>query len=76
MLELFDTTQIALGRAKLGALQRHDALAANVANANNARLSARRRHFHTSLAAAMRAGKGRVKEVEFAVRTCARRLAR
>jgi flagellar basal-body rod protein FlgB len=53
---LFDTTQLALERAIEGAGQRHDALAANLANANTPGYQRVDVDFHGALAAAMNAG--------------------
>jgi flagellar basal-body rod protein FlgB len=50
---LFDTTQLALQRAIGGAAQRHQALAANLANANTPGYQRVDVDFHTSLARAM-----------------------
>jgi flagellar basal-body rod protein FlgB len=53
---LFDTTQLALERAIEGAGQRHEALAANLANANTPGYQRVDVDFHGALAAAMNAG--------------------
>jgi flagellar basal-body rod protein FlgB len=53
---LFDTTQLALERAIEGAGKRHEALAANLANANTPGYQRVDVDFHGALAAAMGAG--------------------
>ena len=53
---LFDTTQLALERAIEGAGKRHEALAANLANANTPGYQRVDVDFHGALAAAMNAG--------------------
>jgi flagellar basal-body rod protein FlgB len=53
---LFDTTQLALERAIEGAGKRHEALAANLANANTPGYQRVDVDFHSSLAAAMNSG--------------------
>ena len=50
---LFDTTQLALERAIEGAGKRHEALAANLANANTPGYQRVDVDFHSSLASAM-----------------------
>jgi flagellar basal-body rod protein FlgB len=50
---LFDTTQMALERSIAGAQQRHDALAANIANATTPGYRRVDVDFHGALAAAM-----------------------
>ncbi|HET8758607.1 MAG TPA: flagellar basal body protein [Solirubrobacteraceae bacterium] len=50
---LFDTTQLALERAIEGAGKRHEALAANLANANTPGYQRVDVDFHTTLAAAV-----------------------
>jgi flagellar basal-body rod protein FlgB len=51
---LFDTTQVALERSISGAAQRHEALAANIANASTPGYRRVDVDFHGTLAAAMR----------------------
>ena len=53
---LFDTTQLALERAIEGAGKRHEALAANLANANTPGYQRVDVDFHSALAAAMGGG--------------------
>jgi flagellar basal-body rod protein FlgB len=53
---LFDTTQLALERAIEGAGKRHEALAANLANANTPGYQRVDVDFHGALAAAMSSG--------------------
>jgi flagellar basal-body rod protein FlgB len=53
---LFDTTQLALERAIEGAGKRHEALAANLANANTPGYQRVDVDFHGALAAAMTGG--------------------
>ena len=53
---LFDTTQLALERAIEGAGKRHEALAANLANANTPGYQRVDVDFHGALAAAMGSG--------------------
>ena len=53
---LFDTTQLALERAIEGAGKRHEALAANLANANTPGYQRVDVDFHGALAAAMNSG--------------------
>ena len=53
---LFDTTQLALERAIEGAGKRHEALAANLANANTPGYQRVDVDFHGALAAAMAGG--------------------
>ena len=53
---LFDTTQLALERAIEGAGKRHEALAANLANANTPGYQRVDVDFHTTLAAAVGRG--------------------
>jgi flagellar basal-body rod protein FlgB len=53
---LFDTTQLALERAIEGAGKRHEALAANLANANTPGYQRVDVDFHGTLAAAMSGG--------------------
>jgi flagellar basal-body rod protein FlgB len=53
---LFDTTQLALERAIEGAGKRHEALAANLANANTPGYQRVDVDFHGALATAMAAG--------------------
>ena len=53
---LFDTTQLALERAIEGAGKRHEALAANLANANTPGYQRVDVDFHTALAAAVGRG--------------------
>ena len=55
---LFDTTQIALHGAISGAAKRHEALAANLANANTPGYQRVDVDFHGTLAAAMSRGTG------------------
>jgi flagellar basal-body rod protein FlgB len=55
---LFDTTQLALQRAIGGAAQRHQALAANLANANTPGYQRLDVDFHASLARALASGDG------------------
>jgi flagellar basal-body rod protein FlgB len=50
---LFDTTQLALERSISGAAQRHEALAANIANASTPGYQRVDVDFHNTLAAAM-----------------------
>ena len=50
---LFDTTQLALERSISGAAQRHDALAANIANASTPGYQRVDVDFHGALAAAL-----------------------
>ena len=54
---LFDTTQLALERAISGAAQRHQALAANLANVNTPGYRRQDVDFHSALQAAMPGGK-------------------
>src|ERR1700752_519122 len=56
VLALFDTTQLALERSIEGAGKRHQALAANLANANTPGYQRVDVDFHGALAAAMNAG--------------------
>ena len=56
---LFDTTQLALERAISGASQRHDALAANLANATTPGYRRVDVDFHGALAAALGASDAR-----------------
>jgi flagellar basal-body rod protein FlgB len=66
---LFDTTQIALERAIEGAGQRHEALAANLANANTPGYQRVEVEFHSALASAMSRGddsKSAVERLAFA----------
>jgi flagellar basal-body rod protein FlgB len=53
---LFDTTQLALERAIEGAGKRHEALAANLANANTPGYQRVDVDFHSALSAAMGSG--------------------
>lgn len=53
---LFDTTQLALERAIEGAGKRHEALAANIANANTPGYQRLEVDFHTALASAIDRG--------------------
>jgi flagellar basal-body rod protein FlgB len=53
---LFDTTQMALERTISGAAQRHDALAANIANATTPGYQRVDVDFHGALAAALGSG--------------------
>jgi flagellar basal-body rod protein FlgB len=53
---LFDTTQLALERAIEGAGKRHEALAANLANANTPGYKRLEVEFHSALASAMSRG--------------------
>ena len=55
---LFDTTQLALERAIEGAGKRHEALAANLANANTPGYQRVDVDFHSTLAAALGDGSG------------------
>jgi flagellar basal-body rod protein FlgB len=55
-LVLFDTTQMALERSIAGATQRHDALAANIANAATPGYQRVDVDFHGALAAALGSG--------------------
>jgi flagellar basal-body rod protein FlgB len=55
---LFDTTQVALQGAISGAAKRHEALAANLANANTPGYQRVDVDFHGTLAAAMSRGAG------------------
>jgi flagellar basal-body rod protein FlgB len=64
---LFDTTQLALERAIEGAGQRHQALAANLANANTPGYQRVDLDFHGALSAAMEQGGDAVAGVSFAV---------
>jgi flagellar basal-body rod protein FlgB len=52
-MDLFDTTQIALGRAIVGAGTRQEILSANLANANTPGYIRRDVDFHSSLQAAL-----------------------
>lgn len=61
---LFDTTQIALGRAISGAALRHQALAANLANVNTPGYQRVDVDFHATLAGAMNGGDGARTAVE------------
>jgi flagellar basal-body rod protein FlgB len=66
---LFDTTQLALERAIEGAGQRHEALAANLANANTPGYQRVDVNFHGALAAAMSSGddsQGALQNLSFA----------
>src|SRR3954470_7520630 len=56
---LFDTTQMALERTIAGAAQRHDALAANLANATTPGYQRVDVDFHGALAAALGSGDAR-----------------
>jgi flagellar basal-body rod protein FlgB len=55
---LFDTTQLALQGVIAGAAQRHDALAANLANADTPGYQRVDVDFHSTLAAALAQGSG------------------
>ena len=55
---LFDTTQLALQGVITGAAQRHDALAANLANANTPGYQRVDVDFHSALQAALAKGAG------------------
>ena len=61
---LFDTTQLALERAIEGAGKRHEALAANLANANTPGYQRVDVDFHTALAAAVGSGDDRRRGAE------------
>ena len=66
---LFDTTQLALERAIEGAGKRHEALAANLANANTPGYQRVDVDFHSALAAAVGSGEaagGALKSLSFA----------
>ncbi len=64
---LFDTTQLALERAIEGAGRRHDALAANLANANTPGYQRVDVDFHSALQSAMVGGRPAVERTSFAV---------
>jgi flagellar basal-body rod protein FlgB len=64
---LFDTTQLALERAIEGAGKRHEALAANLANAETPGYERVDVDFHGTLAAALEGGEESVAGVSFAV---------
>jgi flagellar basal-body rod protein FlgB len=55
---LFDTTQLALQGVISGAARRHEALAANLANANTPGYQRVDVDFHSTLAAALTSGRG------------------
>ena len=61
---LFDTTQLALERAIEGAGKRHEALAANLANANTPGYQRRDVDFQTALRAAVGQGRGAIERSE------------
>jgi flagellar basal-body rod protein FlgB len=63
---LFDTTQLALERAIEGAGKRHQALAANLANANTPGYRRIDVDFHGALAAALAGGEDAVARVSIA----------
>ena len=66
---LFDTTQLALERAIEGAGKRHEALAANIANANTPGYQRVDVDFHTALTAAVARGdeaRGALSSLSFA----------
>jgi flagellar basal-body rod protein FlgB len=63
---LFDTTQLALERAIEGAGKRHQALAANLANANTPGYQRVDVDFHGALQAAMEGGNDALHSVAFA----------
>jgi flagellar basal-body rod protein FlgB len=65
-MELFDTTQIALGRAIVGAGQRQELLSANLANANTPGYIRRDLDFHSSLRAALNDEETSPESVQFA----------
>jgi flagellar basal-body rod protein FlgB len=62
---LFDTTQLALERAIEGAGKRHQALAANLANANTPGYQRLDVDFHGALAAAIGSGEDAVAKLSF-----------
>jgi flagellar basal-body rod protein FlgB len=62
---LFDTTQLALERAIEGAGKRHQALAANLANANTPGYQRVDVDFHGALSAAMEGGSDSLNRVSF-----------
>jgi flagellar basal-body rod protein FlgB len=61
---LFDTTQLALQGVITGAAQRHDALAANLANANTPGYQRVDVDFHSTLQAALSKGSGAAPALE------------
>ena len=61
---LFDTTQLALQGVITGAAQRHDALAANLANANTPGYQRVDVDFHSALQAALSQGSGAAPALE------------
>ena len=63
---LFDTTQLALERAIEGAGKRHEALAANLANANTPGYQRVDVDFHGTLAAALGSGEDATSRLEHA----------
>jgi flagellar basal-body rod protein FlgB len=62
---LFDTTQLALQGVISGAAKRHEALAANLANANTPGYQRVDVDFHSTLAAAMSRGPAALEGVSF-----------
>ena len=62
---LFDTTQLALQGVITGAAQRHDALAANLANANTPGYQRVDVDFHSALQAAMTNGSSALESLSF-----------
>lgn len=65
-MTLFDTTQIALERAMSGATLRHEALAANLANANTPGYRPIDVDFHGALRQAMQLGPRGLESIEIA----------
>lgn len=65
-MNLFDTTQLALERAMSGATLRHEALAANLANANTPGYKPLDVDFHGVLRDALKRGPGAVERAELA----------
>lgn len=63
-MDLFDTTQLALGRAMTGASLRQAALADNLANVNTPGYQRKDVDFHTALAAALQQGKAAIESVQ------------
>jgi flagellar basal-body rod protein FlgB len=68
-LNLFDTTQLGLERAIVGAGMRQATLAGNIANANTPGYQRRDVDFHGALSAAMKDGNSAIKQVSFTAAT-------